>query len=222
LAPLLYARKGMAHAFVRLYPAALETRPPVRFERVQVGFRLLVLLVLGVVHQSGGRVFAALYLLLPLVAAFLILRKGGARFLAEDSRWLVSVLAWVLALSAYLLFVTDDFPLGPSTRHVHLRVRPGGTPTAGGALLRLVTSVPHALLLLVYGVASAVLSLPCAIAVLITERCPDGLHRFQGEVIAWSARVLAYHASLVEPYPPFSLHPGGARAPTNIAPPAAS
>jgi Domain of unknown function (DUF4389) len=187
------------------YPVTLEVRGPGHFDRVQVLLRFLVLAGIGLLHQTVCGLFGALYVLLPILAAILISQKNGPRFLSEDGRWLTRVLDWVLAVYAYLLFVTDRFPLPSSARTVRLVVHPGGAPTAGGALARLVTSVPHAAVLAVLGIASALVGFVAAIMILVTERYPEGLHAFQRDVLAWMARFLGYHASLVETYPPFSM-----------------
>ena len=58
------------------YPVALEMRLPARFDRAQLVIRLVVLSLIGVLHQTGGSLLAALYLVLPVIVALLI----GASF----------------------------------------------------------------------------------------------------------------------------------------------
>ena len=187
------------------YPATLEARLPAHFDRRQLLVRMVVLAVIGVLHQTAGGLLAALYLVLPVVVALLIVQKGGARFLSEDGRWLVSVLDWVMAVYAYLLFVTDRFPLPSSDKDVYVVVRPGQPPTAARALFRLVTSLPHAFVLAVLGVVASVVGFIAALSILVVERYPATLQRFQRDVLSWMTRLFAYHAALVEPYPPFLL-----------------
>lgn len=179
------------------------------FDREQVALRLLVLIALGLLQRSVGGVLGLLYLFLPFVAAILISGKGSGPFLEHETRWLRRLLEWVVALYGYLMFVTDRFPLESSRLQLRLEVHPSGTPTIGSALLRLLTSLPHILVLALVSVVSCLVALVLAVVVLFTERCPPGLHRFQREVLGWLARLLAYHASLVESYPPFSLREAG-------------
>ncbi|MFQ5473211.1 MAG: DUF4389 domain-containing protein, partial [Dehalococcoidia bacterium] len=50
---------------------------------------------------------------------------------------------------------------------------------------------------------------------------PEGLYNFNLGVMRWEARLLAYHSSLVDPYPPFSLdtgQEGAGAAPTALGP----
>lgn len=187
------------------YPVALEMRLPARFDRAQLVIRLFVLSIIGVLHQTGGSLLAALYLVLPIIVALLIVQKGGARFLSEDGRWLVSVLEWVMGVYAYLLFVTDRFPLPSNERVVRVVVRPGAAPTASRAVLRLVTSLPHAFLLAVLGAVACLVSFVAALSILVARRYSATLQRFQRDVVAWMTRLFAYHTALVEPYPPFLL-----------------
>ena len=44
--------------------------------------------------------------------------------------------------------------------------------------------------------------------VLIQESYPEGLYDFQCGVVRWQARLLVYHASLVDGYPPFAFDMG--------------
>ena len=52
---------------------------------------------------------------------------------------------------------------------------------------------------------SSVVWLIGSVSILLTEQYPARLWRFQYAVIGWQAHLLAYLASLVEPYPPYSL-----------------
>jgi hypothetical protein len=57
-----------------------------------------------------------------------------------------------------------------------------------------------------------------AISILLNGTYPDwGLGFIRG-YLRWNARLLAYMASLVDEYPPFSFENGGAVAPTPPAP----
>ena len=55
---------------------------------------------------------------------------------------------------------------------------------------------------------SAIVWVVAAIWILIYETYPESLFGFQRGVVRWTARLLAYLASMVESYPPFSLDTG--------------
>lgn len=190
---------------------SLEVPPCIGYERAQLLVRLLVTCCFYAVHQSLGGLFGALYVLLPITAAILISQHTSTGYVERDGPRLVSILEWVIGLYAYMMFVTDRFPLGPSERSVRLNASPTGSPALADALGRLVTSLPHAVLLALFSVVSALVSLWMALSVLLTQSAPESLRQFQLGLLGWLARVFVYHGSLVNAYPPFSF--GKALAP---------
>lgn len=172
-----------------------------RFKRVQLLVRALVLIAFGIVHQSGPGLFGLLYFFLPVIAAILITQRGGAHYLESAAPWLVSVLEWTIGFYAYMLFVCDVFPLGERERAVRLRVIPSGAPTTASALVRLVTTLPHVLVLAILGIASVVVAVIAALNVLLFETYPEAMRSFQQDVTVRIARVFVYHASIVDTYP---------------------
>jgi hypothetical protein len=183
-------------------PVTLSIESPERYERPQLLVRLIIGAALGAVHQSLFGVIAALYVLLPGVAAIMISQHGGRGLATAHADWMVKILGWLLAFYAYMLFVTDDFPLDSSTRKLRLQLESTGQPTSGDALWRLLSSLPYAIVLLVLGIVSAVISLIIGVCVLFARRAPRALRNFQQTVLGWLARFLACHSSLVEGYPP--------------------
>jgi hypothetical protein len=197
------------------YPVFFAVTRPERFDRVQIALRVALLVVLSFVGVTMGVLFALLYLGLPLIAAILLSQRGPSRFLAEGAPRLAAALRWIMGAYAYMALLTDRLPGDPESG-VRFAVEPGawstpaggGGPTVGTALLRVIYSLPSALVLGVLGIVSWIVWIVAAIAILIGETYPEGLHDFQCGVLRWQARLLAYHASLVEPYPPFSLDTG--------------
>jgi hypothetical protein len=146
----------------------------------------------------------ALYLFLPVAAAVLILvRRGGPAYLTEEGPWLRVLLEWVVGLYAFLFFVTDRLPHMSGSNATHLQIEAGGWPTPTSALLRLITSLPHAVFVALFSTAASFVSLYAAFAVLVHGRYSRRLYHFQAFTVEWAARLLAYHASLVSTYPPF-------------------
>ncbi len=185
------------------YPVTVDLERSETMSRPQVFLRILILIVASLVIGSGGwLVLVALGL--PLLAAILISQKGGERYLAEDGERVTAWIAFLVSVLAYLAFVTDELP-GGDRRPVQLAIVRSGSPSVGSALMRVLKAIPSALVLALLGIVSSVVGVIAVVSILLHERYPARLWSFQLGVIRWEARLLGYLASLVEPYPPFSL-----------------
>ncbi len=194
------------------YPVVFDITRPEKFERSQVFLRILLLIIVSIVTGTVGWMFGFVYLLLPVLAAILVSNRGSQRFIEEDGPRVSGWLRWLVAFYAYLIILTDRFPTEGPGEIVRFEVRTGGSPTVGSALLRLIYSIPNAFVFVLLGIVSVVVWLIAAVMVLMRESYPEGLYNFQRGVLRWEARLLGYHASLVEEYPPFALDTGSAEA----------
>lgn len=183
-------------------PVHVEVSSPPVFDRVQVLLRILLMITLGWLGMTAGWLVWSLYLLLPVIAAIAI-SLGGDRFRVDVAPRIAAGLAWLLALSAYMMLLTDRFPAGADTNRIELPIT--GRPTVGSALARLLTSVPSGIVLLVLWFVSGVLWLVAAVAVIVGAAIPAGILGYQRGVLRWQARLVAYHASLVDDYPPLAI-----------------
>ena len=75
---------------------------------------------------------------------------------------------------------------------------------------------PRAVALL--GIIGAIIWIIAVISILINENYSQGLYDFQLGIMRWHARLLGYHASLVERYPPFALDTGTEAGPEAAGP----
>jgi hypothetical protein len=187
------------------YPAILDVEPARELGRVQLVLRLVTLALLGLLGIPLLFLTGVLYLALPAVAALWISEHGADDYHRRLGTRLVEALRWFLSLWAWVMFLTDR--LAPDTR-VRYQVRAEGSPRVGDALLRLITSIPEALVLALLFCASWIVWVVTAVAVLIWERAPARLQELQLGLLRWLGRVIAYHASLVETYPPWSFDTG--------------
>jgi hypothetical protein len=178
---------------------------PVRLTRHQVAVRLLLLIAAGLAGITLSLGFAALYIALPGLAAAGIGERGGARWLAEDTPRITRLLTWVAAIFAYFGLASDVLPTRHPERIAIVSLRPDGTPTVRGALLRLVLGLPSAFVLALLSWVSALAALAGVVCALVDERPRPGLVDLQAAFVRWAVRLLAYQASLVEEYPPFTL-----------------
>jgi hypothetical protein len=186
------------------YPVQVETASPLRFDRVQLALRLVIAIALGHVGISAGWPGCALFLALPVVAAVVISTRGAQTYVDDTGPKVWRVVSWLLAFSAYMLLITDRFPAGEPTG-VQTQIRPDGRPTTSSALSRLITSLPSGFVLVLLGFVSSVLFVIGAVMILIDQQVPGWILGFQRGVLRWQARLFAYHASLVDEYPPFSF-----------------
>lgn len=186
------------------YPVAFDVRPPERYDRVQLVLRLLILMVLGMVGVSGGWIVLLLYLALPAAAAIVIESRGPDEYLVKTAPGIERILRWLLSFTAYMTFLADRFPAGPMTL-VRFDVTPTGVPTRNGALMRLLTSLPEAIVLAIVGIVAGFVSFVSCLFVLFTMKVPESLLTFQRGYLRWQARLAAYHASLVDVPPPYEL-----------------
>ncbi|HXZ83376.1 MAG TPA: DUF4389 domain-containing protein [Acidimicrobiales bacterium] len=190
------------------YPVTFDLERPEKMDRAHVFLRILLLVVLSWVAGSatgGGLV----YLGLPVVAAILISQGGGERYLTEDGERMTKVLSFLVGLYAYFALLTDQLP-GFERGAIRFDVVRSGSPTVSSALWRIAKAIPSAIVLALIGFVSWIVWLVAAIFILASERYPAGLWNFQRGVVRWEARLLAYLASLVDPYPPFSFDTGPA------------
>jgi hypothetical protein len=194
------------------FPVTFDVaRPPV-FQRSHAFLRVGLLVVIGWLGHPLG----LLWLGLPVAAAILVSQKGGQRYVDEDGTVVTRVLGWILAVVAYVALLTDRLP-ARSEEPVRFQVDRSGAPTVGSALLRILYAIPSLILLAILTFVGAFVWLTALIFVLVNESYPVGLWRFLLGVVRWEARLLAYLASLVERYPPFTLDtsPSVSAAPTS-------
>jgi hypothetical protein len=185
----------------------IELPHPERMSRAHLVVRMLIGCITGGILHSVGWPGGFLYLALPALAAILLSQHGADRYLGTDVPVLVRVLDWVMSFYAYMALLTDDFPLGD--RHpVRYALTPGGAPTVRTAVLRILTSLPAALVLLLFGFVAALLGFFAWCAILFVGHYPRAWFDFQCGVLRFQARLLAYHASIVDAYPPISLELG--------------
>jgi hypothetical protein len=187
------------------HPVVFEVERPERWSRVQLLVRLVIFVALGFVNAPLIWLFGVLYLTLPLIAALYISQRGTEGYLAGPGANVLRALRWWNACIAYLVLLTDRFPTSDEDlAPVRLEVTVAGAPSVGSALVRLVTSLPELLVVAILWWIGSIVWLIAAATVLICECVPDFAWRYQRFVVGLQARMLVYHASLAERYPPIA------------------
>jgi hypothetical protein len=190
------------------YGATFDIEHQETYDRTQVAIRILIVIVLSILAGAIGWIFGALYLAIPVLAAILISQKGAKQYHAESEENMTMWLRYVVAFYAYLGLLTDKLPNEDPRQTLRFDVAPAGDPTAGGVLVRIITAIPHGVVLGLLGIVAGVLVIIAAIIILVGETYPEGIFNFLRGYLRWQVRVYAYLAGLVQEYPPFALDTG--------------
>jgi hypothetical protein len=197
------------------YPVHYHVAQPARFTRLQLLVRVLAFLVLGIVGLSFGGAFFLAYVALPAFASIRLGAHDADAYLREDGPRIANVLHWFAAICAWMGLITDRLPAHSPEETVELEIVRSSHPTTGKALWRLLTGLPSAIALGVLGFIGTFVWLWAALSILVHERVGKGTFDFLVGLQRWALRLLAYQASLVDDYPPFSF---GDVAPTALPP----
>jgi len=189
------------------YPVHYAVPYPTRFTRLQLLLRILVFCVLGMVGLSFGLALLVGFAALPVFAALRLTSRGDAphAYVTEDGPRVTALLRWFAAVSAWAGLIADELPRRSPDETVRVEVDPDARPTPGSALVRLITGIPSAIVLGALCWVGMFVWIWAALSVLVREHV--GVHAFNYLVglQRWSIRLLAYQASLVDEYPPFSF-----------------
>ncbi len=180
------------------HPVEFEVQLPAHTARIHVLTRLVLLLAVGTLGTSA--LYGAVYLGLPALVALTLAQNGTDDYLTRQGPRVVRILRWLAAAYGFIWMLTDALPTAQGSP-VDLRVAVSGRPTVGSALLRVLTSLPALLVLILLSAAASLLWVAGALVVLVRERLPDGIARFIAATLRFQFRLLAYHLSLVDRYP---------------------
>ena len=195
------------------YPVHYAVQKPAHYSRLQLLVRLLGLCALGILGLSLGLLYMVAYLVLPAYAAARLSGRDASAYFQEDARGIVRALGWFGAIYAWFSLVTDQLPVRAPGEEVRVGVETTGTPTAASALWRLLLGLPSAFVLALLGCLGGLVWLWSMLKVLLFEHVGDTAHAYLTGLSRWSVRLLAYQASLVDVYPPFSFDDAPAALP---------
>jgi len=200
------------------FPATLEVDYPDReLNRLTTLFRpftaIPIAMVLGLLTASaigtkpgavwfgsGGVVFLATVLML-------LFRQKYPRWWFD---WNLALTRFSTRVSAYLAFLSDQYPSTDEDQAVHLDLVYPDAHTLNPwlPLVKWFLAIPHYFVLCFLGLAALVCVIVAWFAILFTGRYPRGLFEFVVGVFRWWLRVAAYAFLLTtDRYPPFQLTP---------------
>jgi hypothetical protein len=207
-------------AVERGYPATYEVEYPERLDRLSTAFRIIlyipvwIFLVLfgGVATNFDFEASRGEIALLGLIGGGGIVLPIWAAIIVRQyiPHWLfdfqIALMRFQARANGYLALLTDRFPTFEGEYPINFDVRyPEELNRWKVAIWKIITSIPHFIILIFLFFASLVVVFIAWFAILFTGRYPRGLHDFVGGVFRWSLRVQAYVISLTDEYPPFDL-----------------
>jgi hypothetical protein len=201
------------------YPATLNIDYPEQSDRLTVFFRLFlaipiliiwVLLVGGsggsTSADNGNSAYYGIGILFVPTLLMILFRKKYPRWWFN---WSLALSQFGARVSAYALFLRDEYPSTDEEQAVHLEIRYPDAATElqrGMPLIKWLLALPHIIVLAFLGIAVFFVSIIAWFAILITGSYPRGLFDFVVGVMRWELRVAAYAILLTtDQYPPFSL-----------------
>jgi len=201
------------------YPVHYSVEHPPHFSRVGLLVRVVAFIALGMIGLSFGAIFSFAFLMLPVIAAC---RLAGGRdpqaYRREDGPRIMGALRWLAAISAWASLTAERLPGSSADEIVRLELAledaPPRATTPGSAIWRVITGIPSAIVLAVLGWIGMFVWAWAALSILLWERVGPGAFGYLVGLQRWSIRLLAYQASLVDEYPPFSLSEAAQPLPT--------
>lgn len=207
------------------YPIDVEISPPATQSRWKVFFRLLLavpaLAIAGTLASGGARSYGVhVGSGLLVVAAFLgwwvALARGSLSRGLRDA--MVYAIAYTAQLDAYLFLLTDRYPSSdPLTIVGPLPSRAGPIQVAVTddlarsrltVFFRLLLALPHLVWLTLWSIAAYLAAIVNWVAILVSGRSPEALHRFLGAYVRYQLHVYAYLLLIANPFPGFLGAPG--------------
>jgi len=199
------------------YPVSFDVEYPEQLDRLSSAFRIILFIPVAfflalvggqavnysdfgdatsVSLAGGGGIVLAIW-------AAVIVRQYVPHWLFDFQ---VALMRFQARAYGYLALLTDRFPAFEGEYPISFDVRyPDKLNRWKVAIWKIITSIPHIIILFFLYLALFVVVVIAWFAILFTGRYPQGLHTFVAGVFRWSLRVEAYVISLTDEYPPFSF-----------------
>ena len=199
------------------YPVTFEAEYPERLGRLSTFFRFFLFIPIAIflalvggqalsysdVGEGTSTTLGAGWGIVLAIWAAVLVRQYIPHWLFDFQ---VALMRFQARAYGYLALLTDRFPPFEGEYPVSFDVRyPDRLNRWKVAVWKIITSIPHIIILAFLFVAVFVVVVIAWFAILFTGRYPQGLHTFVVGVFRWSLRVQAYFLSLTDEYPPFSL-----------------
>ncbi len=199
------------------YPVRFEAEYPEQLGRLSSAFRIFLFIPVAIfLALVGGQAFSYGDIgegtsttlgagggIVLAIWATVIVRQYVPHWLFDFQ---VALMRFQVRAYGYLALLTDRFPAFEGEYPINFDVSyPDKLNRWTVAIWKIITSIPHFIILIFLYFAVFVVVVIAWFAILFTGRFPKGLHTFVAGVFRWSLRVQAYIFSLTDEYPPFSL-----------------
>lgn len=210
------------------YPVTYAIDPPERYNRWTVAFRIILAVPHLILVGAGGwqffswnagrgdsgreglnwvfngGVLTAVAGIVVFIAWFAIMFTKRYPRAMQD--FVLMVFRWSQNVHAYMLLLAAPYPpFGDGPYPLRVEVRPDVEHRRLTVAFRVFLVIPHALVLMLLGIAQFVVTFLAWFAILFTGRFPTSMWEFSVGVARWNARVAAYMWLFVDEYPPFSM-----------------
>ena len=199
------------------YPVSFDVEYPEQLDRLSSAFRIILFIpVAFFLALVGGQAFSYSDFgdatsvglaggggIVLAIWAAVIVRQYVPHWLFDFQ---VALMRFQARAYGYLALLTDRFPAFEGEYPISFDVRyPDKLNRWKVAIWKIITSIPHIIILFFLYLALFVVVVIAWFAILFTGRYPQGLHTFVAGVFRWALRVEAYIVSLTDEYPPFSF-----------------
>ena len=206
------------------YPVTLEVEYPHKLSRLSTLFRIFlyvpvftfIWLAIGSPTISsffapfggpfrGGflRIFVPVGGVGGAIWAAIIVRQYIPHWLFDFQ---VALMRFEVRAAGYVSLLTDRFPTFEGEYPINFNVvYPDRLNPWKVLIWKVITSIPHLIILAFLGAATVLVVVIAWFAILFMGSYPRGLHDFVAGVLRWQFRVQGYILSLTDEYPPFSL-----------------
>jgi hypothetical protein len=128
----------------------------------------------------------------------------------------VNVGRWQTRAAAYVLLLTDEYPVFEGDHPVDYRLEEPASPSRLKLVVwKFITAIPHCFVLFVLTIGLVPVTVAAWLAIVVTGRHPPRLHDYAAGLVAWYARLAVYLQSLTDDFPAFSLRADAGRSGRN-------
>jgi len=201
------------------YPVSLSIEYSEKSNRLTVLFRFIlaipIMIIIGLLtyssYESGQasedveRVYSVGVLFFP-VLLMIVFRRKYPRWWFD---WNLALSKFSMRVSAYLLFLRDDYPSTDEEQAVTLKIDYPDVENDLNQWLPLVKwflAIPHYICLAFIFIGVVLITILAWFIVIITGNYPKGMFNFVVGFLRWCLRVEAYAVFLTtDKYPPFRI-----------------